>query len=78
MDVYFDTPANAAERFEVAQWCSTHDSTDIEYISIDKPAVYVHGCRGHFEAVTGRAQRDGKLARELTTALAVMCKLRDV
>lgn len=72
MDVYFDTPASPAERSEVEQWCTTNNSTDIEYISIDKPAVFVHGCKAHFEAVIGRVGRRGKLAGELTAALDVM------
>lgn len=72
MDVYFDTLATAAERSEVEEWSSTHDSSDIEYISIEKPAVLVHGSRGHFVAVTGTARRHGKLSGELTAALAVM------
>ena len=72
MGIYFDTVATATERSEVEQWCATHNDTDIEYVSIDKPAVFVHGSKGCFEAVTGRVGRNGKLAGELTAALAVM------
>lgn len=72
MDIYFDTPATETERSEVEQWCATQDATDVEYVSIDQPAVFVHGCKGDFEAVIGRVGRHGKLAGELTAALAVM------
>lgn len=77
MDIYFDTLASATERSEVQQWCTTTDCTDIEYISIGKPAVFVHGSNTHFVAVTGRAARHGKLAGELTDALAIMRRARD-
>jgi hypothetical protein len=78
MDIYFDTLATKAERSEVAQWCSTNESSDIEYVSIEKPTVLVHGCKSHFVAVTGTAPRNGKLGGELTTALAVMRKARTI
>jgi hypothetical protein len=76
MDVYFDTLATEAERSEVEQWGTTHESSDIEYISIEKPTVLVHGCTGRFVAVTGTASRRGKLTGELTAALAVMRRAR--
>ena len=75
MDIYFDTLASPEERSEVELWRTTHDSTDIEYISIEKPAVLVHGCKGRFVAVTGKARRHGKLTGELTAALARMRNL---
>ena len=78
MDIYFDTLATGAERSEVAQWCSSNESTDIEYVSIEKPTVLVHGCKAHFVAVTGTARRNGKLDGELTAALAVMRKARSI
>jgi hypothetical protein len=78
MDVYFDTVANESERSEVEQWRTTHDASDIEYVSIGLPSVFVHGCNRQFGAVTGTASRKGKLGGELTAALAVMRTARDI
>jgi hypothetical protein len=72
MDVYFDTPASEAERSEVERWRTTNEAADIEYVSIEKPSVVVHGSTGHFVAITGTARRRGKLAGELDDALALM------
>ena len=59
MDIYFDTLATAAERSEVITGSDTSPATS--NISIEQPTVLVHGCKGHFVAVTGTAHRHGKL-----------------
>jgi hypothetical protein len=78
VDQYFDTLTSAAEHLEIDRWCAANDARGIEYIVIDKPAVFVHGCTPEFVGVSGNAGRRGALTGELTAAMAMMHKARDL
>ncbi|MEA3184883.1 MAG: hypothetical protein QOJ74_1360, partial [Ilumatobacteraceae bacterium] len=74
----FDALTSAADHLEIDRWCTANESSTIDFITVDTPAVSVHGRTHDSIAVCGRVSRRGALTTELDQAFAVMRRVRDV
>jgi hypothetical protein len=77
VDVQCHDDVTASEHDEIEEWIRAADTHDVQTVVVGDHVVAVHGYRRKPLALSGTAERHGKLTIELTAALALMRRARE-